>query len=573
MIGVIMNIRNKVLISLLVLTFLLSPVQFALARTESLYSNSKKHSDNVLHIKFAESDEVSLKEDKFVSNKGNDLSRINEVFNSHKIAKKSSLFTLSPESIKEQRKQLRAKSNTHVPDLNNYYRIVLNQGVDINEVVSTAKSLPNVSEAYAEPLPVKSPVSPNFTSMQTHFAAAPTGMGVSAGSSYPGALGDNVRIADLEYSWNTTHEDISDARQSDTLIANGTPVDPWNDTNHGTAVAGIMNGDSNSYGINGIIPNSKLHFVNTNNAERGWDIPNAINLAQSRLEAGDVMLIEQQTWGPEGRGYMPVEWVAAAYDAIKIATTKGIIVVEAAANGGENLDDPLFGTTFPQGKADSGAILVGAGTACNGTNTHSRLAFSNYGKRVNVQGYGECVTTTGYGNLFSAEGSNAWYTSNFNGTSSASALVAALAGSVSSSYEYQKGTNLTPLQIRDLLAQTGTPQAAGVNSGNIGPLPNLENALKSFSASDTVSPTTPTNLRATLTKQGAASLNWNAASDNSGSVAYRIYRNNILIATTTSTSFSNTSLAKKTSYSYKVQAVDPSGNVSAFSNIVTIKTR
>lgn len=568
-----MNITKQILVPMLVLSFLVSPIQTVLASTVNQYSSTKKHSENVLHIKFAETDDVSINNDTFVSAKGYDLTRMNDVLNSRTVVKKHSLFTLNAEAIKEQRKQLLTKSNSNVPVLNNYYRIVLRPGVDIQEVVRAAKSLPYVSEAYTEPLPVKSPVSPSFSNLQTHFMAAPKGMGVSAGSSYPGALGDNVRIADLEYSWNVNHEDMSDARQPDTLIANGTPVDPWNDTNHGTAVAGLLNGDKNTYGIDGIVPNSKLHFVNTNNAERGWDIANAINLAQSRLVAGDVMLIEQQTWGPDGRGYMPVEWVAAAYDAIKIATAKGIIVVEAAANGGENLDDPIFGASFPQGKADSGAILVGAGAACNGTDMHSRLAFSNYGKRVNLQGYGECVTSAGYGYLYSAGGTNAWYTSSFNGTSSASALIAALAGSVSSSYEIQKGINLTPLQLRDLLAQTGTPQDTTVNPGNIGPLPNLENALKSFSASDTTSPTAPTNLRGTLSNQKTVSLTWNAASDNSGTVSYRVYRNNVLIGTTTNRSFSNSSLARKTSYNYKVQAVDPSGNVSAFSNIVTIKTR
>ena len=59
---------------------------------------------------------------------------------------------------------------------------------------------------------------------------------------------------------------------------------------------------------------------------------------------------------------MPVEYLAAVYDAIKLATQSGIIVVEAAGNGGVDLDAPAYGAPFPDGKADSGAIIVGAGS-------------------------------------------------------------------------------------------------------------------------------------------------------------------------------------------------------------------
>ena len=72
--------------------------------------------------------------------------------------------------------------------------------------------------------------------------------------------------------------------------------------------------------------------------------------------------------------------------------------MEPAGNGNENLDDTsLFGSSFPDGKPNSGAIIVGAGAACaGGAPGRSRLGFSDYDSRVNLQGLGECVTTTGY---------------------------------------------------------------------------------------------------------------------------------------------------------------------------------
>lgn len=533
----------------------------------------KTHSDTSLHIKFTDSDEVSLKGGTFISTNGNNLQSINELLADSRVAKKARLMGVSAEDVSAQRRQLKAENATIVPNMNNYYRITVAPGVDSAELIESLKRSPLVEEAYAEPLPAPSPVSPNYGSLQTHFSKAPTGMGVTASAVYPGASGSRIRIADLEYSWNTAHEDVSDARASDARISNGTAVDPFNDTNHGTAVAGIISGDKNTYGITGIIPDAKLHLVATNTVERGWDVANAIYTAQYAMSAGDVMLIEQQVWGLPGRGYLPVEWVPAAYSAIKTATAKGVIVVEAAGNGSENLDDPAYGTPFPLGKSDSGAIMVGAGAACNGTTQHSRMYFSNYGNRVNVQGYGECVVTSGYGWLYNAGGMNAWYTNGFSGTSSASALVASVAGSLSSAYEHQKGTNLTPQQVRNALVTTGTPQYTAVMPGKIGPLPNLEAALKKMTPLvDTTAPTTPTNFKATLQSATTVGLTWNASTDNSNSVRYRVFRNGVLIATTSNRYYTDSGLARWTWYSYKVRAVDPTGNVSAFTPTISVRT-
>ena len=92
---------------------------------------------------------------------------------------------------------------------------------------------------------------------------------------------------------------------------------------------------------------------------------------------------------------------------------KGIIVVEAAGNGFQNLDDAVSSrrpTGFPaswknpfnMSNPSSGAVVVGAGAPP--PNTHgandgpdrSRLDFSNYGARVDVQGWGREVTSSGY---------------------------------------------------------------------------------------------------------------------------------------------------------------------------------
>ena len=49
------------------------------------------------------------------------------------------------------------------------------------------------------------------------------------------------------------------------------------------------------------------------------------------------MLIELQGGGRRGR-YVPVEHWDDNFDAIRAASARGVIVIEAAGNGGENID-------------------------------------------------------------------------------------------------------------------------------------------------------------------------------------------------------------------------------------------
>ena len=104
------------------------------------------------------------------------------------------------------------------------------------------------------------------------------------------------------------------------------------------------------------------------------------------------------------------------------------------------------------------------------------MSFSNYGSRVDVWGYGTGVTTTGYGGLFNG-GTNRLYTSSFNGTSSATPIVAG-AVAVISSVAKKQGKMISPEQMREALHKTGTPQDANTTNIHIGNLPDIEAALK-----------------------------------------------------------------------------------------------
>lgn len=392
------------------------------------------------------------------------------------------LFRASPATLASTTKDAQQRSGRALADLSQWYRLRLRPGQDPARVIDQLNAMALVEIAYAAPLPAPSPT-PNFNAYQQYRGPiASNGVDTDYGWNYSGGGGANIRVLDIEYSWNTDHEDLSKLRQPGARIANGTPVDPFNNTDHGTAVMGILSADNNGFGVTGLVPDAIAQYTNAYNIERGYDPANAVFTAAYALLPGDVMVLEQQAFGPPGcSGYVPVEWIPSVYDAIALATSRGIHVIQAAGNGNMNLDNAAcFGSPFPNGRPDSGAIIVGAGgpsaAACSsGVPERAKLSFSSYGARVNLQGWGACVTTTGYGSLYSG-GVNSYYTGSFDGTSSATPIVASTVVALSGILKI-RGFIATPQQMRDALIATGTGQTGG---GHIGPLPNLRTALNSL---------------------------------------------------------------------------------------------
>jgi hypothetical protein len=289
-----------------------------------------------------------------------------------------------------------------------------------------------------------------------------------------------VRVADIEYGWNLQHEDLDRVRARALRINNLLDCNPFASDDHGTAVLGELAADRDSIGVTGLVSRVGVTLVNSAVERAGacvWNLADAVDLAHHNLHPGDVLVIEQQA--RSSSGFVPVEWIPAVYDAILSATSDGIIVVEPAGNGGADLDASEFGTPFPRGLPDSGAIVVGAAGApgCGAWpgDARGRLDFSSYGTRVNLQGWGECLATTGYGDLYGTT-SNNLYTATFAGTSAAAAMAAAAAAVLSSVTEARTGQRLTSQEARFLLRTTGTPQDLSA-PGQIGPLPDLRAAL------------------------------------------------------------------------------------------------
>jgi subtilisin family serine protease len=306
----------------------------------------------------------------------------------------------------------------------------------------------------------------------------------------PGGRGKGVNIIHIEFAWNQNHEDLVQFMGG----VLGGQTDDFCSRQHGTAVLGILGGDTGDTGVTGICPEAfvRAMAVASELDANLVELPVMIHHAANALRRSDIILVELQHAGPETHfranearhGYIPAEWWPATFDAVKFATTKGIIVVEAAGNGESNLDADIYdaGDHFPPtwknpfrratDESDSGSILVGAGAppaephgkgikpAEDHGPERSRLKVSNFGSVVDVQAWGREVTTCGYGSLQGGmREENRWYTDDFGGTSSAGPIVAGVLACVQGVLRAKGASPLTPAEARKLLRSTGWAQA------------------------------------------------------------------------------------------------------------------
>ncbi len=94
----------------------------------------------------------------------------------------------------------------------------------------------------------------------------------------------------------------------------------------------------------------------------------------------------------------------------------------------------------------------------------------------------------------------------------------------------------------------------------------------SNATADTQAPSVPTNLSASNVAETSVSLNWTASSDNIGVTGYDVYQGTVNLGTVTATSANITGLTAATAYQFRVRAKDAAGNVSGYSNTVSVTT-
>ena len=304
---------------------------------------------------------------------------------------------------------------------------------------------------------------------------------------FEGSRGELVNIAAVEVDWQETHVRIVNCFRK--RWPNSDLREPgWR--NHGTAVVGVCAADDPSIGI---APQASIHAVSIPSFGSS---AGAISTASSILNPGDILLLAIQrprpaATGAEAQAGIPVEFWYDDLASIQVAVDKGVIVVEAAGNAGKSLDEEEFDQILPGFPpywinpfrvtgADSGAILVGAGAPPGGKlgPDRSTLPISNYGSRVDCQGWGGGVRSCGYGDLYKGASEDEWYTANFSGTSSASAMIAGCIAAVQGALRARTAEPLRPVEARQMLRECGVGCEGGNSGLNIGRRPEVPQMIE-----------------------------------------------------------------------------------------------
>ncbi|PGS67683.1 S8 family peptidase [Bacillus thuringiensis] len=408
---------------------------------------------------------------------------INRLFNS-----------LNPKEIKNLGKEI--KDSNHISsNLLNYY-IVENQGdIDVQALLAKFEKSFLIETAYLqeeetppeEHLPNLSvnPYDEPRLTRQGYLEPAPLGINAPYAWSIKGGDGKGTTFVDMEYGWLLSHEDLVNQKIE---LMSGQNKSEHHD--HGTSVLGIVSAEDNNIGGIGIAPKAKVKVVSQIRDNGNYNTADAILSAVNNMQAGDILLLEAQATydGYGDKNYFPVEVKPDIFDAIRMGTNKGIIIIEAGANGGNDLDQfrdrngkQVLNRNSPDFK-DSGAIMVGAASA---RVPHKRSYFSNYGSRVDVYGWGNAVDTT---DAKPSEFITNLYTSSFAGTSSASPIIAGAAASIQGIAKNNQGRVYTPRQLRDILSDSSTgTKSNDPTSDKIGVLPDLKAILSKLGFSPNLS--------------------------------------------------------------------------------------
>ena len=228
---------------------------------------------------------------------------------------------------------------------------------------------------------------------------------------------------------------------------NGNPKNRFDDESHGTHVAGIIAAErNNGKGVNGVANNVKIMSIRAvpNGDEYDKDIALGIRYA---VDNG-AKIINCSF----GKSYSPnPEWV---YDAIKYAAEKDVLIVHAAGNDGNDLDDsanPNFPNDHKSGNVEISENVIVVGALDPNYGSKMVASFSNYGnKNVDVFAPGGQVYSTMPNNNYEFQG----------GTSMAAPAVAGVAALIRSYYP-----KLSAPQVKRILMQSGLTSKTSVILG------------------------------------------------------------------------------------------------------------
>jgi subtilisin family serine protease len=261
-----------------------------------------------------------------------------------------------------------------------------------------------------------------------------------------GARGAGVVIADIDWGYLTTHQELMSRLEMARAYNSAdrtNKVSQGQDVDHGTAVMGLVGAAAEGRGMAGYAPEADLWPVQGNSDSVGasydhWADGILYATAQPSGGRRKVILVELETRSMSGN----CEQRLVVNTAIRRAIARNMVVCVPAGNGGREAHLADNGVTAITA---TGSILVGA-TRWHDT-IDQRDEDSNWGPWIVVSAPGDSDYDVTCSNA-----ANDAYRNRFGGTSGAAAKVAGVAALMLS-----VNPALTHDQVREILRCTGTP--------------------------------------------------------------------------------------------------------------------
>jgi subtilisin family serine protease len=327
--------------------------------------------------------------------------------------------------------------------------------------------------------------------------------------------------------------------------------DPMDDFGHGTHVAGIIGAvGNNGNGVSGVMWTTQLmplKILNGDGQGQDSDIIAGIDYAIIEKNRGVNIVAINASFGGGG-------FDQALSDEIQKANDAGIIFVAAAGNGGDDgIGDNNDLAPFYPASFNLPNIISVAAT----DQDDRRVPFSNFGlNSVHVAAPGEYILSTVPNNMVSDFSDKEF----FQGTSMAAPHVAGLAGLLFSFYDGIHNTLFNSAQVRQTILNYVDKKPTLVGWIQTGGRINAFRSISSLLA--------PTNLRVRSASSSAIRLKW---TDNAtGETGYSVERSTDGITFTSiktlpanTKSFTDTTVTRGTTYTYRVRAFNDIPSVSA----------
>ena len=251
--------------------------------------------------------------------------------------------------------------------------------------------------------------------------------------------GDGIKLLLIDSGIDTDHDDLKDnyVGGKDMVDDDTTPEDSLG---HGTACAGIIAAADNDWGIIGVAPEIDLYVVKNSayiapdydNVVAGiyWAIDNDMDIISMSLGLGNNNVSELKI-------------------ACEVAYRSGIVIVAAAGNNAWSyLDNPAGFLRV----ASVGAVAKYAEGEYHRVADYNENVVSNYDDTISTTDFLDIVAPGGSGDTYTTALNNS-HSSNFGGTSSATAHVAAVCGLVLK-YAAENNLDLTPGEVRKLIRES-----------------------------------------------------------------------------------------------------------------------